>query len=287
MNIKTELNKAIKKLNDKKIDSAEIAAEAVLAYILKENRAFLLSHPEKKLNIWQQLRFKYSIARLLSYTPLAYILGYKEFYSLDFIVNKNVLIPRPETELMIDEALRIIKNEKLSIKDVVDIGTGSGCVVVSLAKKTKEIGRNINFYGLDVSKKALKVAKINARKNNLESCIKFLYSDLLNVIDFTKIKDSVLITANLPYLTPDQVKNSSSIKKEPKLALLAGHDGLDYYRRLFDQVKDKNGIVLLCEIDHTQKSVMENLILQTIPMAKFEIINDLGGYARLAVINIS
>jgi release factor glutamine methyltransferase len=285
MNIQKALKISRLRQENKNMDSAEIAAETILAHILKKDLTFVLAHPEKKINFWQSLQFRRSLARLVSGMPLAYILGHKEFYGLDFIVNKNVLIPRPETELMVEEALKRIKNEELRIKNIIDIGTGSGCVIVSLAKNTGEIAHKTNFYGLDVSRRALKVAKINARKNNLAGRIHFLYSDLLNVIDFKKINRPILITANLPYLTPDQVKNSPSIKKEPKLALLAGSDGLDYYRRLFAQIKDRDKIVLLCEIDETQKEAMKKLIVQMLPGAEFKIINDIGGFPRLAIIN--
>lgn len=281
---KTTIQSCLEQENEK-VDSLEIACQTLLAHILKKDRSFVLAHPEKKINFWEQFRFQRSLARLVSNTPLAYILGHKEFYGLDFIVNKNVLIPRPETEIIIEDIIKNVQNTKYQIPNIIiDVGTGSGCIIISLAKNLKE--SNINFYGLDVSRKALKVAKINAKKNGVASCIHFLYSDLLNAIDFKKINEPVLITANLPYLTPKQVKNSPTIKKEPKLALLAGVDGLDYYRRLFAQVKTKGKATLMCEIDHTQKDGMKELIVQMFPGAEFEIINDLGGFARLAVINI-
>jgi release factor glutamine methyltransferase len=142
---------------------------------------------------------------------------------------------------------------------------------------------------LDISRKALKVARKNSRKYNLDNCIKILYSDLLNIIDFKKLNGPIFITANLPYLTPEQIKNSPSIKKEPKMALESGKDGLNHYRRLFGQIKNKiRGIkfFLFCEIDESQATAFTKLVKQELPTAKLSIKKDLNGADRLAVLVI-
>ena len=299
MKIKKVLQILEKKLQNKKIESARAEAEILLSQTLRKNREFLYTYPEQRLNFWQKLKLNSFLAKRLSGTPLAYILGHKQFYGLDFIVNKNVLTPRPETELMVDEVLKVIKNCEFpsrtdppgaeKIKNIVDVGTGSGCMIISIVKNLNN--NDINYWGLDISRRALRVARQNAEKNGLNDCIHFLYSDLLNSIDKKIFSEPVIIVANLPYLTMSQAKDSLTIQKEPKIALLGGSDGFDCYRWLFNQIKKYSGVIkgkvlILCEIDEIQKTGMGKLIIQELPKAEFKIINDLNGFARLAIIKI-
>jgi|WetSurMetagenome_2_1015567.scaffolds.fasta_scaffold03831_6 release factor glutamine methyltransferase len=289
MIISSAVRMAGKKLKEKNIESADLEAEIFLSFILRQPREFILAHPEIKLNFWQKWKLNWLVGQRIKGIPVAYLIGHKEFYGLDFLVNKNVLIPRPETELMVEEALKKIINYKLSIINFIDVGTGSGCIIVSLAKMLKEKGISGNFFGLDISKKALKIARKNAKKNNVDGCIHFLHSDLLNITNKNIFNEPVIITANLPYLTPEQVENSPSIQKEPKIALLSGIDGLNHYRSLFRQINEraefiKSELYIFCEIDETQKDKMTELIKQELPRAEFEFKNDLGGHCRLAKI---
>jgi len=287
MNIKSAIIESSKILNSKEIESADLEAEIFLSYVLRRPREFILAHPEMELNYQQTWRMNRLVRQRTRGVPVAYLIGHKEFYGLDFLVNKNVLIPRPETELIVDEVIDLIKKEKIKNKKAIDVGTGSGCIICSLAKNLKD--DIIEFYGLDISKKALAVARKNAQKNGVDDCIHFLYGDLLNVTDKTIFAEPVIITANLPYLTIDQVKNSPTIQKEPRIALLSGVDGLDHYRRLFGQINEcgiENKAVIFCEINETQKDLMAGLIKQEFPKANLEFKNDLGGYCRLAVIKL-
>ena len=295
MTIKEALSVA-KNILEKKVSAdPNLEAEILLSKILAKNKEYLLANPEEKISFWQNFRFQGLIKKRLAGYSAAVLTGHKWFYGLDFIVNKNVLIPRPETELMIDEVLEKVKSEKFhpegdhplgeKIINILDVGTGSGCIVIALAKKLPE--NNIQFYGLDISKKALAVAKKNAEKNGVGGCIKFLQGDLLDKLDKNIFNEPAIITANLPYLTSEQVKNSPSIRKEPKLALLAGADGLDCYRRLFAQIKNrkiKNELIIFCEIDETQKDLIIELIKNDFPQVNFEFKNDLDGHCRLAII---
>ncbi|HTW97100.1 MAG TPA: HemK family protein methyltransferase, partial [Candidatus Methylomirabilis sp.] len=182
------------------------------------------------------------------------------------------------------------KKEELRIKNLIDIGTGCGCIIVVLAKKLPLLG--INFYGLDISRQALSVARQNAQKHKVEKDIKFIKSDLLREIFKQKISPGpTIITANLPYLTAEQIAASPSIKKEPRLALIGGSDGLDCYRRLFSQIKNhrhffKGELLIFCEIDDSQSRGMTKLVEQGFPSAKLEIKKDYSGFDRLAVIKI-
>jgi release factor glutamine methyltransferase len=292
MDIKKTLDIASRKIAKSNIENPEIEANILLSSILKKDREFLFSHPEKPVSFWQNLLLQKIIKKRLSGYSSAVLTGHKWFYGLDFIVNKNVLVPRPETELLVEEAFKTISNYKSSKINLIDIGTGSGCIAITLAKKLFKDGVNFTCTAVDISKKALKVAKKNAKKHNVNSCINFLYSDLLSAMRFEKNTKTTFITANLPYLTPEQIKNSPSIHKEPKIALESGEEGLDHYHRLFDQVNKKRGeisttIYIFCEIDDSQKEAFLFLSSKKLPSAKIEIKKDLGGQDRLAILQIT
>ena len=290
MKIKEVLKKTTDFLNKKGFDCPAFEAEILLSFVLNKDREFFYSHPEAKISFWKNLTLNHILARRLQGWPVAYLIGHQGFYGLDFLVNKNVLIPRPETELMVDEALKSIFNLQSSIINLIDIGTGSGCVVISLVKKLKESYVKGDFYALDISKKALVISQKNAKINKVDDCIKFLHSDLLNVIDFEKMNGPIFITANLPYLTPKQVADSPTIKKEPRMALISGIDGLDHYRHLFQQIKEKiskvkNGLTVFCEIDETQSIAISNLFKEFFPLGGLEIKKDLSNFNRLVILS--
>ncbi|MFA6171936.1 MAG: peptide chain release factor N(5)-glutamine methyltransferase [Patescibacteria group bacterium] len=281
--------------------------ELILAHLLKKSREYVLTHPEIKLSPTQLKRLDAMLKRREKGESLAYILGHKEFYGFDFIVNKHTLVPRPETELIVDEVLELAKeknihgNKKFAI---IDVGTGSGCIIISLAKMLMEKNKtaDIQFFAADISKLALNIAKKNAKHNNVANKIKFYHGNLLEPI--IKLKSNhnhlsqnqkIIITANLPYLTPKQIKTSPSIKHEPRLALEAGIDGLKYYRELFQQLRSMltvNGIQarasvhVFCEIDPGQKISIQRLAKKILPSAQVQIKKDLRGHSRLAVIKL-
>jgi release factor glutamine methyltransferase len=291
MNIKQALNANKLLLNKNGLENPEIEAVLILSLAIKKTKEFVLAHQEAKLSLIKILKNKNLARRRAKNTPLAYLAGHKEFYSFDFLVNKNVLTPRPETELMIDEALEIISSLKYPISNIIDVGTGSGCIIITLAKILEKPTTSFNFYGLDISKKALKLARKNANRNNLKNRIHFLYSDLLNSIEKKIFGEPAIILANLPYLSPEQVKESPSIQKEPKIALLAGEDGLSCYRRLFKIIKNNPGLIkkgsfILCEIDERQKTELEKLLKQNLPEAKAETKKDLSGSDRLFIVKL-
>ena len=268
-------------------------AEILLSFVLNKSREYIISHPEIILTSTQITKFQKFINRRKDNEPVAYLTGHKEFYGLDFLVNKHTLIPRPETELIIDKTMDLISGD-LTNTNIIDVGTGSGCIIITLAKLLKN--KNIQFFGIDISPQALQIAKKNAKSHHLNSYIKFIKGNLLQpILKHKKLlitNSKFLITANLPYLTPAQIKSSPSIQHEPKLALIAGDDGLKYYRQLFKQIKElkklspKSQISILCEIDHTQTKKIKQLIKDKLPLAKFNVIKDLGGYDRLVLISI-
>lgn len=295
MIIKEALSKAQKFLNQK---NGRLEAEIILAHLLRQSREYILINSGKKLSPHQEAGYFLSVRKRAKGYPVAYLTGEKEFYGLKFLVNENVLIPRPETELMVEEAMKRITWNVEHIT-IADVGTGSGCIIVTLAKLLNQgldnqetTANQFDFFGIDISPEALKIARKNAKINGVDKKIKFLQGNLLEPLYRSRYALSVtryVILANLPYLTPAQIKASPSIKHEPRLALTAGADGLRCYRQLFRQVRSLGlkKYELLCEIDHTQTSDMKKLIKQELPSNGIEIIKDLGGYDRLVIIKNS
>lgn len=265
MQIKDILKKHKDKLPLQELDD-------LLALALHKTKNYIYKHPDKELSRSNILAFNKLINKRLANWPMAYLRAHQEFYGLKFLINKNVLIPRPDSEVLVEQTLKYLKNK--NNLNIIDIGTGSGCLIISVAKNAA----NNNYYAADISTKALKIAKTNARKNKVN--IKFLKSDLLKNINNKKFD---VIIANLPYLNPKQLKESS-IQKEPSLALAAGKDGLDYYKKLLNQISkylNKKYLVLL-EIDPEQKNNLEKLIKKNLPQGKLEFIKDLSNNTRVA-----
>jgi release factor glutamine methyltransferase len=279
-------------LKKAKIDNPHLEAEILLSHILKKPREYLFAHPEYELNKKQVTSYKLQVTRRLQGVPIAYLTGEKEFYGLKFFVNKNVLIPRPETEMMIDETLKLITCN-LKPVSIIDIGTGSGCIAITLAKLLTKGTENTSykFIATDISGKAISIAKKNAKFHDVNKIIKFLYGDSLSPVPSSRfqVTSYKIITANLPYLTPAQIKKSPSIRFEPKLALAAGPDGLRYYRRLFRQIyrTKMKSTTILCEIDPSQKASIKRLAKKLLPSSSIELKKDLRDHNRLAIIKIA
>ncbi|MFC1613383.1 peptide chain release factor N(5)-glutamine methyltransferase [Patescibacteria group bacterium] len=291
MTILKQLNKAVNQL--KTISSSpNLDAEILLSYAINKPKEYLYAHPEKELTELQTKKIQKYIKRRKNYEPVAYITEKKEFYGLTFKVNKNTLIPRPETELMVEEVINIVKASETSERNkilIIDVGTGSGCIAISLAKNLKRICGQI--FAIDISKKALNIAKYNAAKNKISANkIKFLHGDLLKPIKTVLKKSSnIIITANLPYLSDNIYKNTSpEIRKyESPQALIAGKDGLKYYKKLFPQIKKflpKQELSILCEIDPSQTKAITALARKHFTSPEIEIKKDLAGLNRLVII---
>lgn len=280
----------------------------LLSKATNKNKEWLLAHPEYK-NFWALLKYKYYLNKLKQGVPVAYILGHKEFFNLDFLVNKYTLIPRPDTECLVDEAFRQMaygishmanENDKLLL---IDIGTGTGCIPISILKrftpvKSGEAGLpSAEFNGVkdykitavatDISKQALRVAKKNARKHNVK--INFLHGNLLSPVLQScnlAIFKSVIITANLPYLKEEWWAREPSIQQEPKSALVSDNEtGLKLYEELLKQLQNLK-LTIFLEIDPRQASKIFSLIQQYLPEADIEIIKDLNSFDRVVKIKL-
>ncbi len=277
----------------------QLDAELLLAHVIKKTREFVISHPEFLPSSFEILKFRRFVKKRLNNVPLAYLIGHKEFFGLDFLVNKHTLIPRPDTEILVEKVISNIKEQKAKKQNIllIDVGTGSGNIPVSI-KKTMEQWNNktITTYATDISAKALKIAKKNAKKHGVK--IDFLKGNLLNPIlkQWNNIKieqyKNLIITANLPYLTEAQFASEPSIQKEPKTALVANKQGLALYEKLLNQIKKitKNHELrtLNCylEIDPTQTQKIKTLIKQYLPNANIQIAQDLAGHDRVVKIEI-
>jgi len=268
-------------------------AELLLSRTLKKPREYLFIHPEKKLTKNQIVKFNNFSKRRVKGEPIAYLFGKKEFYGLEFLVNKNVLIPRPETELLVEAALREIMNKESGIKNIVDVGTGSGNIIISIIKNIPQrIREKINFSATDISEKALHVAKKNAKKHKIDEYIKFIKSDLLEFASQRKLKGNVIIVANLPYVSKNSYqKHKDNLKYEPKTALISEKNGLEYYVRLIRKIgkirkSGRSGQVLaFFEISPEQKKGISEIIGQALPPAKIRFFKDLSGKTRVVKID--
>lgn len=264
-------------------------AEILLSLALTKPREYILAHPENKISPTQIKKYCSFAKRRSAGEPTAYIVGKKEFFGLDFIVNKNILIPRPETELLVELALQEIHDTKYNA--IIDVGTGSGNIIVSIAKNVPAKRKNkINFFAIDISKKSLQVAKANARKNKVEKKIKFTQSDMLEYFLKNKIEfENILIIANLPYVSPEIFqKNKSNLKFEPKTALLSQNNGLAHYINLFEQIRllITGHCSLIIEISPEQKPEIGHIIKKYLPKSKVKFFKDLAGKWRMAEIKI-
>ena len=215
-------------LKEKKISSFILDSEILLSKTLNKTRENILINLDQKINSKNISAFKEYLLRRSYNEPMAYIMGEKEFWSKKFYVNKGTLIPRPETELLVDKILKIYQGKKISI---LDIGTGSGCIIISILSSLK----NSNGIGIDISKNAILTAKKNSLKHKLTKRVKFLNKSLNNI--FGKKFD--LIVSNPPYIGSKDIKNlSDDIKRyEPRIALDGGNDGLDLIKKVIYKSK--------------------------------------------------
>ncbi len=291
MNIRKALHWATNTL-EKISPSMNLDAEVLLSHALKKPREFLFIHPEKKLSKNQLTKYQNLIRRRAKHEPVAYLTGQKEFYGLNFKVSPTTLIPRPETELLVEETLKRIKNKTC----LIDVGTGSGCIPIAISnqiRKSESSGYPDIIYATDISPAALKIARQNARHHGVK--IKFLRGNLLEpfISNFVNSQISnLVITANLPYLTKKQYQTEPAIRFEPKTALVGGVDGLKYFREFFQQIQILNtkyhppagGLNTILEIDPSQSAKIKKLAKKYLSQMKIEIKNDLANRARVVIL---
>jgi release factor glutamine methyltransferase len=286
------------KLKKAGIDSPMLDAEILLSTTLDVKKAWLFSHFSDKIRTHQEEQFSLLVDRRVSREPIAYILGRKDFFSRTFTTDPSVLIPRPATESLVEKAIELTKESDPDRTLLVDIGTGSGAIAITLAAETKQ-----HVIAIDIDQGALNIAKQNAQVHNVESSIDFQHGSILEPIIrlFTTLHrtganhvsniypfETLIIAANLPYLTIAQMEDlQPEVTFEPTLALTAGTDGLDAYKELFKQLKAHRRVLpraihVLMEIDPEQEHKIKRMIESFFPEISVEILKDLQGNKRIA-----
>lgn len=255
MTIKELLNQGILMLKNEEIDGPKNKARAILQFTLKMSREHLIIYDNKEVTPMQREEYTKNIKRLILGEPLQYIIGIQEFMKLNFFVTKDVLIPQPDTEILVEEVIKIANT--IENPTVLDLCTGSGAIAIALAKNIP----NVKIIATDISKEALEIAKQNAKYNGVLNNITFIESNL-----FDKLKGYEkfnIIVSNPPYIPSAEIKTlPKDVQQEPRIALDGGKDGLDFYRKIY-----KNGFeylqrqgYLCVEIGYNQKESVKKII---------------------------
>ncbi len=256
MTIREAINKASLQLKTKNIEAPKLKARLLMQYVVKQTRQYIIVYDEKTLTPNQEKSYFKNVERISRGIPLQHITHQQEFMKMNFYVNEEVLIPRQDTEVLVEEVIRIA--EKIKAKKILDLCTGSGAIAVSLAKYIE----NSQITATDISQKALAIAEKNAKNNGVDKQIAFLSSDLLKNIPKEKYD---IMVSNPPYIQRELLKNlDDEVQKEPQIALDGGWDGLDFYRKIIKQADEylKYGGYLCLEIGYDQKIDVIDLIEQ-------------------------
>ena len=284
MDIRTTIAHTVERLSAEPVGPPRMAAETLLMHVLGCDRAYLHAHPENELSADELQLFEAAVARRAAGEPLQYITGHQEFYSLDFLVTPAVLIPRPETENLVEAALGLIRKCGNTKPRIVDVGTGSGCIILSIAhelQKPPVIAAELQ--ALDISPAALAVARENAKRLSLDDSVKFHEGDLLAPFA-SETASYDFILSNPPYVgRGEQDKVQKEVREhEPAVAVFAGEHGLDIYRRLIPQAHKllKPGGWLLLEIGYSMKTEVLGLFNG---WAETRTIPDLQGIPRVVI----
>jgi len=274
--LKQALGHARAILTASNIEDAPLECELLLRHTLKLSRVELYLDLENELNSEQEATFRRLIRRRLDGEPTAYATGHCEFYGNDFYVDRSVLIPRPESELLVERALALAQNH--TVTTIAEIGTGCGAIAISLALNLPKV----KIYATDISTAALEVALFNCQKHGLVNRICLLQGDMLDPLP----EPVNLIVANLPYVREAEIDAGNF---EPLLALNGGPDGLEKIRQLCHQLSDKlhpEGYLLL-EIGQGQRKTVTTFLRSLFPLAKIEVTPDLSGIDRVVSVTFT
>ena len=276
MNIEEILKKEINNLKENNIDNSTLKAKILLANILNVKKEYLLIHSKEEVKQEDKIKYENCIKELIKGKPLQYITNKQEFMGLNFYVDENVLIPQPDTEILVEKAIEIAETTQKN--KILDMCTGSGCIAISLAKKIN----NVQITAVDISNSALNVANKNAINNNVENKIKFINSDMFNNIE----EKFDIIVSNPPYIETETInKLEIEVQNEPHVALDGGIDGLKFYKIIANnafEYLNENGYLLL-EIGYNQQESVTQLLQDTGKYKNIETIKDLGGNYRVVI----
>ena len=271
--LETELQDAIRVFSLRS-ETPFLDAQVLISKLLGKPRSWILAHPEFPLSPKEHTGLADALVEIAQGIPLPYILKEWEFYGLPFTISPDVLIPRPETELLVETALTMLEMQSGSLR-VADVGTGSGAIAISLAVKAPRH----HYYASDISFRALQICKKNALRHGVLSQLSFIQADLL---DYTSGKFD-LVCANLPYIPAKRLPGLEVARQEPVIALDGGSDGLLFINRLMQQAPlflSPRGWLLM-EIDASQGKILKELAARTIGPAEVTILKDLAGNDRL------
>jgi len=261
--------------------SARLDAEILLSHILKKPVTFLLAHDEHKICTIKWWLYQRVIRKRKQGMPVAYLTGHKEFYFLDFEVNRTVLVPRPDTETLVECVIEYINQRYDDTTTrrydilLLDIGTGSGCIPISVCKNVD----GLTAVATDISRKALKVARKNIKKHGLSNRINLIHSDLLKNVSPELLQGrEVIVTANLPYI-PIGYQISPELKYEPQISLFGGTDGLSLYKKIVQQLDLIKPKAIFFELFEDQIAILKTKL----PDYKLKYIKNMSGKARVLV----
>ena len=274
MNLREVLKQGIEKLKENNIEDASLKAKMLLSEILEMKKEYLIVHEEEILDEPDINTFFEKIDRLVNNEPIQYILNRQDFMGLNLYVDSNVLIPQPDTEILVEEVIGLA-NEKENLK-ILDMCTGSGAIAISLAKYIN----NSNVYATDISDSALEIAKDNSLKNITD--VTFIQSDVFEKVEE---KEFDFIVSNPPYIETEVIKTlSKEVQNEPHIALDGGEDGLYFYRKISKEAFDflKQDGYLAFEIGYNQREAVENLLREN-GYKNIYSKKDLGGNDRIVI----
>lgn len=282
MKIKEVIEEGKNVLSKNDIEDNVIITRELLAFVLGVEKQYLVIHFADELNAGDYIKFKENINEIIEGKPLQYITNNQEFMGLNFFVNENVLIPQPDTEIIVEETLKkckelLLKNGKIKI---LDLCTGSGAIAVPLENF---LGDKAEVFASDISTKALEVAKYNNGKNNTN--VRFIESNLFENIQEQKFN---IIVSNPPYIRSNVINNlPKQVQNEPHLALDGGEDGLKFYKKIIEQACSyiENGYLIL-EIGYDQKEDVENLLKENKNYSEIKTIQDFSGNDRCTIAKI-
>lgn len=303
MNQNMLLKEGQETLKKAKVEEAEIKAKKLLQFILKQTKEEFIINSLLEVSNLQKQEYQNKISQIIEGKPIQYITNKQEFMGLDFYVDENVLIPQPDTEILVEQAINYIKEGSLQ-KDnlqILDLCTGSGAIGISIVKyansslekeknKTEQKTNNVFVTATDISKNALEIAKKNAIRNEVIENMKFIKSDMFSNLEGNKFD---IIVSNPPYIETDIIKTlSKEVQNEPKIALDGGEDGLKFYKIILREAENylNEGGYLLLEIGYDQGDKVLNLWKQLKEKSKCELnivtkrpIKDLAGNERVHI----
>ncbi|WP_425446192.1 peptide chain release factor N(5)-glutamine methyltransferase [Dethiothermospora halolimnae] len=287
--MKTTIQNLLKTANAKLKErrNPQLDSMLLLCYVINVDKIYIYTHRDQVIDMETVDKFYKLVEKRSKGYPLQYIIKKQEFMGLDFFVDEGVLVPRPDTEILVESIIKLVNESNMRDKDninIVDIGTGSGAITLSLAHYIK----NAFIYSIDISQDALNIAKRNCKNLRLENRVEFLNGDLFKPLEnLYKEKEIDIIVSNPPYIPTKDITNLEVevSQYEPKLALDGGIDGLNYYKKIIEQAPNylkANGILAL-EIGYNQGKDLKKLLQQIGKFDNIEIKKDLAGHDRVVI----